>query len=165
MKVLANVVFTLLVALGVSGMLLGLGAREKDKPTTEAPPEQKEVVQPKAKVEPEKPAPRETPRTLSLIEAITLAEKHAGAQAIKAERRDKPEVSFRIELLDKEGGRKRVELTADGKIRETKDEPKKPEKPEPKKSEKPEPEKPEPKKPEPKKPEKPEPKKKDEGDK
>jgi hypothetical protein len=70
-----------------------------------------------------KPAPV---KAISLSEAINIAEKQAKGLAAKAERKDHPEVHFKIEVLDKEGAKIKVELGADGKKREKQDDDDKP---------------------------------------
>jgi hypothetical protein len=77
------------------------------------------------------------PAVLTLSEAIAVAEKQSKGKAIKAELKEQPEVHFKIELLDKDGQKVKVELTATGKPR-TKPEDASPEKKAP---EKPKPEK------------------------
>jgi hypothetical protein len=172
-KTHGNVVFALLFALLMGGVLVGLGAGNFRGDAPQTPQvDGREAAPGKPSPEPaEKPkepagkaaAARDAPRlpaqpavkVISLIEAITIAEKIGKGQAMKAERKDKPELSFRIELMDAEGVKNRIELTADGKLKEKKeDEPRGPDKkPGEKKGEKkPEDKKPGEKKPDEKKP-------------
>lgn len=64
---------------------------------------------------------RETSRVISLVEAIGIAEKVGKGQAVRAERRDRPELGFRIEVVGPDGSKIRIELTADGKVKEKKE--------------------------------------------
>ncbi|MBL8798606.1 MAG: hypothetical protein JNM56_32215 [Planctomycetia bacterium] len=78
-----------------------------------------------AKPKGEKPTeavkPSASVKTISLGEAIGIAEKQAKGTAAKAERKDHPEVHFKIEVVGKDGAKTKVELTADGKQRAKKD--------------------------------------------
>jgi len=109
-------------------------------------------------------------KVLSFAEAVRTAERLGKGQAVRAERRDKPEVHFKIEVQGWDGMTRRIELAADGTLRtgasgaserDYKPAEMKPEKPaqKPDKSDKPEkkPEEKPPKKPPPPKKPKPEP--------
>jgi uncharacterized membrane protein YkoI len=67
-----------------------------------------------------KPEPKETPvvKTISLTEAIAIAEKTAKGTATKAERKGEgAETHFKIDVVNKDGEKQKVELTPDGKVR------------------------------------------------
>lgn len=58
-------------------------------------------------------------KTITLIEAITIAEKSAKGEAVKAEKKGEgPETHFKIDVLGKDGKKAKVELTGDGKPKE-----------------------------------------------
>ena len=65
-------------------------------------------------------------KSISLVEAITIAEKITKAQATKADRKDKDGViEFKIDLLTKDGAKTKVTLDAKGQsLKDPKDDPK-----------------------------------------
>jgi hypothetical protein len=57
------------------------------------------------------------PKVLSMAEAVAAAERAGKGTVTKAERRDRPDVYFKFELLGHDGQKQRVELNADGSVR------------------------------------------------
>ena len=56
-------------------------------------------------------------KTISLTEAIAVAEKAGKGRAVRAELRDGDEPIFKIDVLGSDGSKSKIELTADGKVR------------------------------------------------
>jgi hypothetical protein len=122
MKAIGPLVFALLAAVIVGGLLMALSPAEspevvkEDSPAKVEPRPAAATKLAETKPSPEKREPREVrePRgqAISLVEAIGIAEKLGKGQAVKAERREK---GFRIELTGAEG-KSRIELSADGKV-------------------------------------------------
>jgi uncharacterized membrane protein YkoI len=82
---------------------------EKPKPSEPAPP-------PKEKAKPT------VARNITLVEAITLAEKSGKGTATKAERKGEgSETFYRIEVTGSDGKKTRIELTLQGKVRDKRD--------------------------------------------
>ena len=79
-------------------------------PTAELPKSVVEQSTPKAK--------SAKPADLSLAEAIGIAEKLGKAKAVKAERTDRPTVSFTIDLVNWEGNKSTLVLNGEGRVRE-----------------------------------------------
>jgi hypothetical protein len=136
-KILGRLMFALFFALSVAGLLyVGLGTDltsgapkepTKENPTTNAEQTADKPKEPVNKEDPAKGTARLDVKAISLKEAIDIAEKLGKGQAVKAERKDKPEVCFKIDVVGPDGTKK-IELTADGKVKEKKpDEEKKPE--------------------------------------
>ncbi|MBL8797611.1 MAG: PepSY domain-containing protein, partial [Planctomycetia bacterium] len=118
--------FALLVTASVVGLILALsphdgdrGAASEGSPSTDAPPRvPRPPVAGGARAAGNSEAPRLAGQPITLAEAVAIAEKLGKGQAVKAERRDRPEVVFRIDLLDAAGAKSKVELNADGSARQ-----------------------------------------------
>lgn len=126
MKPLGNLPFAVCFGILMAGLLVGLSSGFKDAPKQPAensspiPSDQTEKPRPSAgKESPAQAAANPAGRVLSLSEAVAIAEKIVGGQAIKAERKGKSEVSFKIEVVQRDGTKSKIELTADGKLKET----------------------------------------------
>jgi hypothetical protein len=135
MKTSGKVVCALFFGGCVVGLLVLLGGGDlwKETPPKEPDTDTRQGDQDKPPDRAEKPpetpgkkaSAREMAKAISLAEAVTIAEKIGKGQATKAERKDKPEVNFKIEVVSVDGYKNRVELTADGKVLEKKPEEKK----------------------------------------
>jgi hypothetical protein len=125
---LGKTLFAAGVAVLVASSLLWRGVRDdRPAPAVDAAAEESETradeTLPTDPPRPEgRPAgPRPAGPAISLIEAVTIAEQLGSGQAIRAERKDKPEVSFKVDLLLPDGRRTKIDLTADGRVKEKKD--------------------------------------------
>lgn len=143
-----KIAFAVLFSLIVGGLLVwpGLGGgqqAEDDSPDKGSPGADKVAAKdpPKDRPKPEKPSSERTkpdlPRVdkgkaprgkaISLAEAIIRAEELGKGMAVKAERKDRPVLSFKVDVLAPDGGRIKIELSADGKLLTKKEERKEPE--------------------------------------
>ena len=135
MRSFGNVSFALFTAIIVTGLLvfgLGSGGRnESSEPIKKAPVLPPPPVEQAKAIEPVVESPKELPKPepvaeekpakpaeLSLAEAILIAEKLGKARAVKAERSERPTLSFKIDLVNWEGNKSTLELNGDGKLRE-----------------------------------------------
>jgi hypothetical protein len=81
--------------------------------------------EPKKKGETKKSAPKSSAKTISLTEAIAIAEKAGKGQAVKAERKGEgEETQFKVEVVGKGGEKSKIELSASGERRDAKEQPK-----------------------------------------
>lgn len=119
--------FALVFSLGIVALIIGLGPGRSsdtpDVPNPAVPPAAKSISQAqpegtgskdqasKEEVKPEAPS---KPKVLTMAEAVTLAERLGKGQAVKAERKDRPVPSFKIEVLGLDGVKRQIELRADG---------------------------------------------------
>jgi hypothetical protein len=123
-----KILFALLVTVSVAGLILGLSpgdakddGRQENGPTVAQP---QHVPRPAAAAPVKTSTSQETVglpgKSISLAEAVVIAEKLGKGQALKAERKDKPEIAFRIEVVGEDGQRSKIELTGDGQPKEKK---------------------------------------------
>jgi uncharacterized membrane protein YkoI len=87
------------------------------------PPEvAKQLLEATQKAKTTKEAPKPV-KTITLIEAITIAEKTTKGEATKADKKGEgTETHFKIDVVGKDGKKSKVELTYDGKPKEKKPE-------------------------------------------
>jgi hypothetical protein len=83
-----------------------------------AKPEKKEPKQPKAdSAAALKKAPKGSGRTITLVDAIGIAERLGRGDVVKAERKgDQREIHYKIELRDRNGEKQKIRLGSDGKL-------------------------------------------------
>jgi hypothetical protein len=109
----------LLLTIGVVSLVVVLSPG--DGPAGSVPERPAPAVAPRQPTESAGPPPAAgspRPKTvITLAEAIAIAEKTGQGYAIKAERRDKPQLSFRVEVMGVDGQKRRIELNADGSLR------------------------------------------------
>ncbi|MFN4258828.1 MAG: PepSY domain-containing protein [Gemmataceae bacterium] len=130
MKMVGNILFGLVFALVIAGLIVGLSARNHldhhSPATTENPSPTSRSQLP---LEPLRTSdhPRQIATaaseenrslgtSISLIQAIVIAEKISGGVAFKVECKDKPVTSFKIEFRHHDGQRGKIELAGDGRV-------------------------------------------------
>jgi hypothetical protein len=101
------------------------------KPDTSKPEPTKPGIKPGVKPEPTKPGsepvkpgtkpePTKTVKSISLADAIAIAEKATAGTVVKAERKDEDgKVQFKLDVIDGKGGKSKVTLDAGGKLTDT----------------------------------------------
>lgn len=130
-----KLIFALVFAVSVGLLIIGLGTGYGNKPTQnvgdEVPPEQFTQSQnsqsgkdttPAAPTQtpkvPSKEVPiKSGPKVLTMAEAVVIAERIGKGYTMKAERKDRPDISFKFEIMSIDGTKKRIELTADGQLK------------------------------------------------
>jgi uncharacterized membrane protein YkoI len=109
------------VAKQVQAVLKAAQKEAKGAPPKTPPGLAKKEEPPAPPAEPKKPGKPEKPkkpaRTITLTEAIAIAEQTGRGQAVKAERRGEgAKARFEIDLIDKQGRRVEVEVSATGQL-------------------------------------------------
>ncbi|MFN4261905.1 MAG: PepSY domain-containing protein [Gemmataceae bacterium] len=91
---------------------------EKAAREDKAPPaaDQKPKPLEQAKKDDKKGPPKKDGKSISLIEAISIAEKESGGTVIKAERKDHPEPHFKVDVLDGKGNKTKLHVSTAGKV-------------------------------------------------
>ncbi len=138
-KLLAAVLFALVIGTLIIGMGPGYGQHDaertndfanvaaEDQNQSEPEPLAKKAatIDPPQAVEKSVPlavkptlAKDPGPKAVSMAEAVTIAEKLGKGYAMKAERTERPAVSFKIDVMGIDGIRTNIELAADGKVRQ-----------------------------------------------
>jgi hypothetical protein len=133
MSLLSKVVSAIVAALLVVVLLVGLSASSNNGAPQAAAEDAGQLTPAEPRADPAPPPPVRAKgpgagpagKPISLVDAILIAEKVGKGQATKAERKDRPELSFKIDVLGLDGSKSKVELTGDGKVKDRKeDEPK-----------------------------------------
>lgn len=84
----------------------------KEPATKESPAKTEEGKEPLAK-EPTKTAPK----IITMAEAVVIAERVGKGYTLKAERKEKPALTFKFDILSRTGQKVKIELGPDGTVR------------------------------------------------
>lgn len=123
MRLLRTILYPFFFAGLVASLLIGFGGDEGRSRAQEGQPQQP-AFQPAREIKetPPRGAPAaavsSTPnfKLISMAEAVTIAEKTVHGYSLKAERLERPVVTYRVEVVQMDGGRTVVDLASDGKV-------------------------------------------------
>jgi uncharacterized membrane protein YkoI len=108
-----SIVLASVFALALVGVMLALRGGDAGNAANRGAPAPGDSTSPDAPTSQTKAARK----TITLADAIAVAEKHAKGRAVKAELKEKPELCFKVEVMTWEGQKTKLELNADGSVR------------------------------------------------
>lgn len=127
-----KLLFAGFLAIGITGLIVALNASQgtgqqtveqsvvradPPRPPQEKTPETNPGKAADAKAIPAKEPTKTGPKVLSMAEAVVIAERVGKGYTMKAERKEKPSLTFKFEILSRTGQKVRVELDPDGTVR------------------------------------------------
>ena len=122
-KLTISFVFSVITLACIVGFSASKGnfAPTKTYPTTENTPDHTETAKKSANLPKKEKAVAAVepplPKQISMADAVIIAERTAKGYVTKAERTDRPSVSFTFEIMTREGTKTHVILFGDGKVK------------------------------------------------
>lgn len=117
MVTVGRVVFALIFALVVTGLLVWPIDWNSPKSPLETSAQADPSNPPESPDSAKSASSSGKPKVLTMSEAVVIAERLGKGQVLKAERKDRPEPTFKFEVLSREGQKVRLELAIDGTVK------------------------------------------------
>ncbi len=127
MKTIQKFTFSIVFSVITLGCVVGFSASNGDFSPVDADTESKaadtqEKAAPAKPIDPPKTQPvaeAPLPKQISMADAVIIAERTGKGYTTKAERAERPTVTFTFEIMTRQGTKTRVILAGDGKVKST----------------------------------------------